>query len=115
MGTEYIKIKTGEMEKIKQMKQNGDLIAVGTTTVRALETYCRKKPQREDFYSDIFIYPGFKFKMVDQLITNFHLPESSLFILVSAFAGLDLMKKAYKIAIENNYRFFSYGDAMLIM
>ena len=115
METEYIKIKKKEMQKIKWLKQKGNLIAVGTTTVRALETHYIKNPKEEDFYSDLFIFPGFEFRMVDQLITNFHLPESSLFILVSAFAGLDLMKKAYKVAIENNYRFFSYGDAMLIL
>ena len=115
MGTENIYIGKEEIERINRLKKKKDLIAVGTTTVRALETYFIKKPMNEHFSSDLFIYPGFEFKMVDKLITNFHLPESSLFILVSAFAGLDLMKKAYSIAVENNYRFFSYGDAMYIM
>jgi S-adenosylmethionine:tRNA ribosyltransferase-isomerase len=115
MGREYITIKKEDIEKIQKQKQLKNLIAVGTTSVRSLETYALKKPGQERFYSEIFISPGFEFKMVDKLITNFHLPGSSLFILVSAFAGLKLMQEAYKIAIENNYRFFSYGDAMFII
>jgi S-adenosylmethionine:tRNA ribosyltransferase-isomerase len=91
------------------------LLAVGTTSVRSLETFALQNTEEERFTSDLFISPGFRFKMVDKLITNFHLPESSLFILVSAFAGLDLMKRAYKTAVENGYNFFSYGDAMLII
>jgi len=115
MGREYILIEHETAEKIKCLKHTRDLIAIGTTTVRALETYAFENPKEENFYSEIFISPGFEFKMVDKLVTNFHLPESSLFILTSAFAGLELMKEAYRIAIENGYRFFSYGDVMFIV
>ncbi len=94
----------------------GRIIAVGTTVVRTLETMARL-PQRDEYTgkTKLFIYPPFEFKIVDSLITNFHLPRSTLLMLVSAFAGLDLMKKAYKIAVEKRYRFFSFGDAMLIL
>ncbi len=115
MGREEIIIPFEVRDKIFKLKEKKNLIAVGTTSVRSLETLALLNPDKEKFYSELFIKPGFEFKMIDKLITNFHLPESSLFILVSAFAGLDLMKKAYKIAIENDYRFFSYGDAMLII
>lgn len=115
MGREYITIGEKTVRRINELKQHKSLIAVGTTTVRALETHAKEKPTSETFQSELFITPGFAFKMVDKLLTNFHLPQSSLFILVSAFAGLDLMKAAYAIAIENGYRFFSYGDAMLIL
>ena len=114
MGREYITISTEDRKKIEKLKQSKSLIAVGTTTVRSLETYALKKPLEDTFYSELFIAPGFEFKMTDKLITNFHLPESTLFILVSAFAGLELMQEAYSIAIKEGYRFFSYGDAMFI-
>ncbi|MFC2146683.1 S-adenosylmethionine:tRNA ribosyltransferase-isomerase [Acidobacteriota bacterium] len=100
---------------MSRLKQSKHLLAVGTTTVRSLETFALQQPREETFYSELFISPGFEFKMVDKLITNFHLPQSGLFILVSAFAGLELMQKAYRIAIEKGYRFFSYGDAMFIV
>ncbi len=115
MGKEFITITSENSEKIYNLKKNKKLTAVGTTSVRSLETYALQKYKVENFFSEIFIYPGFEFKMVDRLITNFHLPKSSLFILVSAFAGLELMQKAYRIAIEKKYNFFSYGDAMLIL
>ncbi len=116
MGREYITIKQEDRDRIRQLKESKNLIAVGTTSVRALETYALEEPEEEDFYSELFISPGFKFQMVDKLITNFHLPESSLFILTAAFVGeLELLKKAYQIAIESGYRFFSYGDAMFII
>jgi S-adenosylmethionine:tRNA ribosyltransferase-isomerase len=115
MGRETITISKEKREALKQLKQNKQLIAVGTTSVRSLETYAQQQPQEEVFDSEIFISPGFKFQMIDKLITNFHLPQSSLFILVSAFAGLDLMQEAYRIAIKDGYRFFSYGDAMFII
>jgi S-adenosylmethionine:tRNA ribosyltransferase-isomerase len=116
MGREYITIKQEDRERIRQLKVSKNLIAVGTTSVRSLETYALEKPGQEDFYSELFISPGFKFQMVDKLITNFHLPESTLFILTAAFVGdLELLKKAYQIAIESGYRFFSYGDAMFII
>ncbi len=116
MGEEKVEIQNGVAEKIKLLKsENKELIAVGTTTVRSLETYALNNPENEEFTSRLFISPGFEFKLVDKMITNFHLPESSLFILVCSFAGLELMKKAYKTAIENRYNFFSYGDAMFII
>jgi S-adenosylmethionine:tRNA ribosyltransferase-isomerase len=91
-------------------------IAVGTTSVRTLETAARNggfsSPGGE---TDIFIYPGYRFQAVDALLTNFHLPKSSLLLLVSAFAGKDLIREAYQRAIEQRYRFFSYGDCMLIL
>jgi S-adenosylmethionine:tRNA ribosyltransferase-isomerase len=96
--------------------RGGKIIAVGTTTVRVLETCAdgagRVKPKSGK--TNLFIYPGYQFKMVDELVTNFHLPKSSLLLLVSAFTGVDLTKAAYRHAIKNNYRFFSFGDAMLI-
>ena len=88
------------------------VLAVGTTTLRALETHALTG--RPDGESDLFIHPGFKFRAVRRLLTNFHLPKSSLLMLVAAFAGLDNIRKAYAHAIEQRYRFFSYGDAMLI-
>jgi len=84
------------------------VLAVGTTTLRALES------NADSGETDLFVYPGFRFRVVDRLLTNFHLPKSSLLMLVAAFAGLDNMRKAYAHAIEQQYRFFSYGDAMLI-
>ncbi len=88
------------------------VLAVGTTSLRALETWqLTKKTSGE---TDIFIYPGFRFRAVERLLTNFHLPKSSLLMLVAAFAGLENVRKAYAHAIEKQYRFFSYGDAMLI-
>lgn len=88
----------------------GRVIAVGTTTARTLETTIEGSG-----YTNLFIYPPYKFKVVDALITNFHLPKSTLLILVSAFAGRELIMKAYEEAIRHNYRFYSYGDAMLIL
>ncbi|MCK9503709.1 MAG: tRNA preQ1(34) S-adenosylmethionine ribosyltransferase-isomerase QueA [Porticoccaceae bacterium] len=93
----------------------GRVIAVGTTSVRCLETAGASgemKPLRGE--TDIFIYPGYQFRIVDALVTNFHLPESTLLMLVSAFAGYDKVMKAYREAVEQQYRFFSYGDAMFI-
>jgi S-adenosylmethionine:tRNA ribosyltransferase-isomerase len=88
------------------------VLAVGTTTLRALETQSLTGKRQGE--SALFIHPGFKFRVVDRLLTNFHLPKSSLLMLVAAFAGLENMRKAYAHAIERHYRFFSYGDAMLI-
>ena len=95
------------------------MIGVGTTAVRSLESAARLsgegqplKPFSGD--TDIFLYPGIDFHVVDALITNFHLPESTLIMLVSAFAGTDTIRHAYRTAIENRYRFFSYGDAMFL-
>jgi S-adenosylmethionine:tRNA ribosyltransferase-isomerase len=92
--------------------QGKKVLAVGTTSLRALETWALTSKSSGE--TDLFIYPGFKFRIVDRLLTNFHLPKSSLLMLVAAFAGLDNIRKAYAHAIEQRYRFFSYGDAMLI-
>lgn len=97
-------------ETTKVIKNAKRIIAVGTTTARALETTVEGPG-----YTNLFIYPPYKFKVVDALITNFHLPRSTLIMLVSAFAGRELIMKAYQEAIEHKYRFYSYGDAMLIL
>ena len=95
-------------------KLGGRVIAVGTTATRALETLGLTNIAPTNGYTDIFIYPGFRFKVVDAMITNFHLPESSLMMLVAAFSGRDEILSAYRHAVENRYRFFSYGDAMFL-
>ena len=104
------------MKFVNETKSAGKKVfAVGTTVTRALETaftYADKNGYKG--YTKLFIYPGYKFKVVDKLITNFHLPQSSLLMLVSAFIGYDNMKHIYKTAIEKKYRFLSYGDAMLL-
>ena len=92
------------------------MIAVGTTTVRVLETAGKNsKLQAWDGPTNLFIYPGFHFNVVDAMITNFHLPRSSLFMLVSAFAGSELIRTAYAEAVSQRYRFYSLGDSMLIL
>jgi S-adenosylmethionine:tRNA ribosyltransferase-isomerase len=88
------------------------VLAVGTTSLRALETAAQTGELSGE--SGLFVYPGFRFRAVDRLLTNFHLPRSTLLMLVSAFAGKDRILRAYRHAIEKRYRFFSYGDAMLI-
>ena len=100
----------------KTKESGGRIIAVGTTTTRTLESVLLKdnKFKACSGWTDIFIYPGFKFKAIDCLITNFHLPKSTLVMLVSALAGRENILNAYKIAVDNNYRFFSFGDAMFI-
>jgi S-adenosylmethionine:tRNA ribosyltransferase-isomerase len=116
MGSEKIIVSNVVAERIHELRGAGKkLLAVGTTSVRSLESFALLPEPLSEFSSAIFISPGFRFRMVDKLLTNFHLPQSSLFILVSAFTGLELMKRAYALAVENKYRFFSYGDAMLIM
>jgi len=116
MHPEWLDVDAALIEKIAATRaRGGRVIAVGTTVVRALETAAaegRLKPLAGD--SRLFIYPGFRFNVVDALITNFHLPGSSLVLLVAAFAGRDNILAAYRHAIEQRYRFFSYGDAMLI-
>lgn len=117
MHSEYIKITkevATRLNKYKQDKKN--IIAVWTTSLRTLESFANEK-QELSFWekeTNIFIYPGYKFKFVDSLITNFHLPKSTLIMLVSAFLWLEYTKKAYNYAIKNNYRFFSFGDCMWI-
>ena len=88
------------------------MIAVGTTSLRTLESYAITQQITGD--TNLFITPGFEFKIVDALVTNFHLPKSTLLMLVSAFAGMDTMREAYRHAISERYRFFSYGDAMFL-
>lgn len=102
------------VETIKDAKSQGRrVVAVGTTVVRTLETFARTNVAEGE--TDLFIYPPFEFKLVDALITNFHLPRSTLLMLVTAFAGYDLMMKSYREAVEKRYRFYSFGDAMLIL
>ncbi len=118
MHTEHYYIKQEDVEKINQTKKNGGrIIAVGTTSCRVLESIADENGMVKEQEGDtsIFIYPGYKFKCIDSLITNFHLPESTLIMLVSALAGKDYIMKAYEHAVENKYRFFSFGDAMLIL
>lgn len=116
MHSEYFEIDQTTVDKINQTKANGGrIIAVGTTAVRSMESAAKSgklKAVQEE--TDIFIYPGYEFKVVDMMITNFHLPKSSLLMLVSAFIGLDKMMEIYQHAIDKKYRFFSYGDAMLL-
>ncbi len=93
-------------------QRGGRVLAVGTTTVRTLESWAASGKTSGD--TQIFITPGFQFQVVDVLLTNFHLPKSTLLMLVSAFAGYDTMRALYRHAIDRRYRFFSYGDAMLL-
>jgi S-adenosylmethionine:tRNA ribosyltransferase-isomerase len=118
MDSEYYEISEEAVEKINETKMNehNKVFAVGTTAVRVLETAANADNlvKAGSGWTDKFIYPPYKFKIVDSLITNFHLSGSTLFLLISALAGKDLMLKAYKEAVEKEYRFYSYGDAMLI-
>lgn len=130
MHAEYMEIDKETCNKINQTKaKNGRVIAIGTTCVRCLETAMQKQSNNTDLVTtidktfqispffgdtDIFIFPGYKFQCVDALITNFHLPKSTLLMLVSAFAGHTNIMRAYNEAIEHKYRFFSYGDAMFL-
>ncbi len=100
----------------KAKKESKNIVAVGTTTVRTLETIMTKYNEFKECSgeTDIFIYPGYEFKAIDKLITNFHLPKSTLIMLVSAFSSKEIILNAYKEAINNNYRFFSFGDAMFL-
>lgn len=117
MHSEYYEIDKETAALINSTKDNNKkIISVGTTSTRTLETIGDEKGYVKPGYgwTDIFLYPGYKFKTVDGLITNFHLPESTLLMLVSAFSNKDYIFKAYQEAINNNYRFFSFGDAMFI-
>lgn len=118
MHSEHYYLPKETADLINQTKQNGGrVIAVGTTSCRTLESVATfyDKIEEHEGYTDIFIYPGYKFKCIDGLITNFHLPESTLIMLVSAFMGYDNTMNAYKTAVQEKYRFFSFGDAMLIV
>ena len=117
MHSEFFRIDKQSALKLNRAKEeNRRIIAVGTTSVRTLETvYSKYKTFKEcTENTDIFIYPGYKFKAIDALITNFHLPKSTLLMLVSAFSSKDIILNAYNEAIKNKYRFFSFGDAMFI-
>ncbi|MDH5388235.1 MAG: tRNA preQ1(34) S-adenosylmethionine ribosyltransferase-isomerase QueA [Gammaproteobacteria bacterium] len=116
MHSEYLEVSQASVDACRQTRKNGGrIIAVGTTAVRSLET-ASSSGSLQTFAGEtnIFIYPGYEFRSVDAMITNFHLSESTLLMLVSAFASKDLIFEAYRQAIENRYRFFSYGDAMFI-
>ena len=117
MHSEHFYIKQEDVNKINETKEQGKrIIAVGTTSCRVLETIADKKGMVKETEGDtkIFIYPGYKFKCLDGLITNFHLPQSTLLMLVSALAGKEFILKAYNEAVKEKYRFFSFGDAMFI-
>ena len=117
MHSEHYYIKKEEAEKINKAKENGHkVIAVGTTSCRVLESASNEQGLVHEIEDDtnIFIYPGYKFKCIDSLITNFHLPESTLIMLVSSLAGKDFILKAYEEAVREKYKFFSFGDAMII-
>ena len=117
MHSEHYYIKQEDVDKINETKKQGKrVIAVGTTSCRVLETISDENGMVKPIEGDtqIFIYPGYKFKCLDGLVTNFHLPESTLIMLVSALAGKDYIMKAYNEAVKERYRFFSFGDAMLI-
>lgn len=116
MHSEIYSIDQNTLNVIKQCKANGgNIVAVGTTSVRTLETVAKNNFTRLTGETDIFITPGFKFQLVDKMITNFHLPKSTLMMLVSAFAGFDTIKNVYLHAVKNKYRFFSYGDACIFV
>ncbi len=113
MEPEYFLVPDAAVALLNQAKADkGRVITVGTTALRALETYASG---RKEGNTELFIYPGYKFKLVDCLLTNFHLPKTTLLMLVCAFGGRELMLKAYQEAVDNKYRFYSYGDAMLII
>jgi S-adenosylmethionine:tRNA ribosyltransferase-isomerase len=120
LASEYFKIDVSAAERMNQIKRNGKrIVAVGTTTVRALETAADEAEEGrigpQSGWTEKFIYPPYRLKTVDSLITNFHLPRSTLLLLVSAFASRESILKAYQEAIGQKYRFYSYGDAMLIL
>lgn len=117
MHSEYYEVSEEAANIINMVKENGGkVVSVGTTTTRTLESIGddHGRVYAKSGWTDIFIYPGYKFKVIDRLITNFHLPESTLIMLVSALAGRENVMKAYNLAVEEKYRFFSLGDAMLI-
>ncbi|MHB8126291.1 MAG: tRNA preQ1(34) S-adenosylmethionine ribosyltransferase-isomerase QueA [Desulfitobacteriaceae bacterium] len=118
MHSEYYRVLPESVERINLAKKEGRrVIAVGTTSARTLESLGDKAGfvQEGEGWTDIFIYPGYRFQVVDVLITNFHFPKSTLVMLVSAFAGYELTQKAYRLAVKEHYRFYSFGDAMLII
>jgi S-adenosylmethionine:tRNA ribosyltransferase-isomerase len=118
MQAEWIEISEETAREIEETKARGSkVIAVGTTTTRALESFSDEEGKLTSGrgMTSLFIRAPYRFRLVDGLVTNFHLPKSTLIVLVSAFAGKDFLEKAYREAIEKRYRFYSYGDAMLIL
>ncbi|MDM5339239.1 tRNA preQ1(34) S-adenosylmethionine ribosyltransferase-isomerase QueA [Fictibacillus enclensis] len=118
MHAEFYQITKGTAELLNHVKKNGGrIVSVGTTSTRTLETVAGKHGKfcEDSGWTDIFIYPGYTFKAIDGMITNFHLPKSTLIMLISALAGREHVLKAYKEAVNERYRFFSFGDAMLIL
>lgn len=123
MDAEYYEIPAAELRRLRQARDSGNrVLAVGTTSVRTLETLASRTGALENSHeggasgrTDIFIHPGYEFKSVDMLLTNFHLPRSTLIMLVAAFAGRERVLEAYREAVAERYRFYSYGDAMLIL
>ena len=117
MHAEFCIIPEETAETVNRCKENGGrVIAVGTTSCRTLESFADENGRLQacSGWTDIFIYPGYHFRCIDALITNFHLPESTLIMLVSALAGRENVLNAYRVAVEERYRFFSFGDAMFI-
>lgn len=121
MHAEYLEVDSAVCARVAQTRASGGrVVAVGTTVVRTLEAAARRESVPSGQVApgagrtDLFIYPGFRFRAVDALLTNFHLPRSTLLMLVSAFAGRERVLAAYREAIEAGYRFYSYGDAMLV-
>lgn len=117
MHAEFVEVSEAVCSAVRETRERGGrVVAIGTTAVRSLETASRATGSIQPYYgdTDIFIYPGYEFRSVDALLTNFHLPESTLLMLVSAFAGRELIMTAYAEAIAARYRFFSYGDAMFL-
>ena len=117
MHSEFYMVEQEEADKINAAKARGNrVISVGTTSTRTLESVADENGivKAGSGWTDIFIYPGYKFKVIDCLITNFHLPESTLLMLVSAFSTRENMLNAYEVAVKERYRFFSFGDAMFI-
>ena len=118
MHSEYYVVEPEQAAIMNETKKNGGrIIAVGTTSTRTLESVTDENGviQPKSGWTEIFIYPGYTFKVVDCLVTNFHLPESTLIMLVSALMGKDLVMESYAEAVKERYRFFSFGDAMLII
>ena len=117
MHSEFYSISQETADIINEAHANGKrVIATGTTTIRTLETVYKNKGKitKDSGWTDIFIYPGFEYKVVDALITNFHLPKSTLVMLVAAFTSQDMILDTYNYAVKEKYRFFSFGDAMFI-
>ncbi len=118
MGREWVDVGIETVRAIERTKQaGGRIVAVGTTAVRALETAARAHGEVRAYQGEtnLFITPGFSFRAVDAILTNFHLPQTTLLMLVSAFAGVGFLREAYEEAVRARYRFYSYGDAMLIL